>query len=270
MRRGFVLGCIVALLADPWGMEGWLIAVRRGNRAYHGGDYATALKWYDRAGATTDDPGLVAFCRAAALFQLGRFSDAESAYRQALEDAQGWRRAAALYGLGNSLARQGEQLGGRQGTANLAEAIQVYQECLDACESLVAKGVEQLKEDAAHNLRQAEILLQQRRHSEQNGPKAVSSPSDPRPPPDPQNQEPSGKLPTPTQEPPAPGQTPRETSETRPGRGNLPPLLDDLSAPPLTSASAHQYLERHLERIVKERTQRRRARAWPTSEGRDW
>jgi hypothetical protein len=71
-------------------------------------------------------------------------------------------------------------------------------------------------------------------------------------------------------EAPSPGQSPRETQETRPGKGNLPPLLDDHSALPLTSAEAAEHLRRHLERIRKDASNRRSGSS-PTPTGvRDW
>ncbi|MCS6975646.1 MAG: VWA domain-containing protein [Gemmatales bacterium] len=248
--------------------------LRLGNAAYSRGDFAAALAYYDSARRVADDPGQVAFCRAAALYQLGRYAEADSAYRQTLEDAVGWRRAAAWYGLGNALVRQAEYLPGRAAVQKLREAAEAYQACLAECENLSQQERGNLADDAGHNLEQARLLLA-RKSAEaqtQNEP-ADQPPTKPRN--DNRNSNPQGEpqgqpslQPRPETTPPA-GQQPRVTEQTRPGRGNLPPLLDDLSAPILSPLEANEYLRFHVERIHLERSRRRAASGTP-SEGRDW
>ena len=73
----------------------------------------------------TTDPGLVAFNKAAALYRLGRFREAELHYRRCREDAVGARRAKLLYDLANCLV----QRAGEHDAEALAEAIHLYDEC---------------------------------------------------------------------------------------------------------------------------------------------
>lgn len=265
---------LAASLAILWGLSVSNSAeyyLHLGNAAYGKGDYASALNHYDAARLRTEDPGLVAFCRGAALYQLRRFDEAEAAYRQSLEDATGWRRAAALYGLGNALAFQAETAPARVAVSWLREAIESYSRCISECAALPAEQVGSLAEDAAHNLQQVQDLLVRKlaeaeREANQPGgsnqppPDLTQQPGN-----DPQPNQPSSKQPEPQQ----PGQSPRVTEQTRPGKGNLPPLLDDLTAPLLSAQQAHDYLRVHLERIQKERT-RRRDGGGVAAEGRDW
>src|SRR5262249_11514153 len=109
--------------------------VRQGNAAFTQEEYAAAVECYTRAEDGTDDPGLVAYNKAAALYHLAasvdrsrgtaQFREAELHYRRSLEDATGARRAGALYGLGNSLVQQGDA----PGTRGLKEAIRCYEQC---------------------------------------------------------------------------------------------------------------------------------------------
>src|SRR5687768_8935958 len=88
--------------------------VRRGNDAFEAKDYAGAVRLYEQAEALTTDPGLVAFNKAAALYQLamsskvapektGLFRRAEEHYRCAADDRAEPRRLLARFGLANSL-----------------------------------------------------------------------------------------------------------------------------------------------------------------------
>lgn len=248
--------------------------LRQGNSAFSRGDYAEAMTHYDLARIRSDDPGRVAFARGAALYQMGRFAEAEMAYRQTLEDAKGRRRAAALYALANSLVRQAEYLPGRVAVQKLLEALDAYQTCLEECRSLPAEERGSLPDDAGHNLEQAQLLLAWKRaeaeKASESDPQESSMPSqEPRPnspPTQPQPKRPPSQRPMETQ---PFGLQPQVTDQTRPGKGNLPPLLDDLSAPVLSPAEAEEYLRVHLERIHAERARRRAVQGTP-SEGRDW
>src|SRR5262245_43565913 len=72
--------------------------VRQGNEAFAQKDYAAAVKFYEQAEERTPDPGLVAFNKAAALFRLERYREAELSYQRCLEDGEApeTRRARAL------------------------------------------------------------------------------------------------------------------------------------------------------------------------------
>ncbi len=275
LDKGFpTLATTAAFSLIVFGNDPCAPLLRQGNLAFFRRDYAVALNYYDLARTRTEDPGQVAFARGAALYHLGKFAEAEMAYRQTLEDAKGRRRAAALYGLGNSLVRQAEYLSGRVAVQKLREALDAYQACLEECRNLGAEMCGSLPDDAAHNLEQAQLLLSWKRTEAEK-----ATESDPQEPPTP-IQEPRLSNPAtqpqpnqqPTQRSPEthlPGQQPRVTEQTRAGKGNLPPLLDDLSAPVLSPSEAEEYLRVHLERIHAERA-RRRAAQGTSSEGRDW
>jgi len=270
--RGFlgllIWGSLAALLAQS-GSEDDL---RAGNRAYSRGDYEGALDAYRRAADRTNDPGLVSFCRAAAHYQLQQFEEAAAAYRQSLEDAAGTRRAASQYGLGNALARQGELLPGRQAVPLLQLALEAYRGCVQSAAEAGSANDLELMAAAIHNAQQVEALLLKKRTEPQT---VDPPPSDQEPASaserstrsDVNNQEEPQQGPT---EAPSPGQAPRETQETRPGKGNLPPLLDNDSTPPLSSAEAAEHLRRHLERIRKDASRLRSGNSATPTAVRDW
>src|SRR5205823_10558028 len=95
------------------------------------------------------DPGHVAFNKAAALYQLGNYREAERHYRCALENAPEPRRTNARYGLANCLVHEGQDLG----AASLQEAIELYELCLRR------EGLDpDLATDTRHNLELAKLL----------------------------------------------------------------------------------------------------------------
>src|SRR5438128_8324322 len=75
--------CLLLLAAAP-GAEDDLI--RAANAAYLRGDADAADMLYAQAEERAADPGLVAFNRAAVLFQRGEFREAELHYMRVLED----------------------------------------------------------------------------------------------------------------------------------------------------------------------------------------
>src|SRR5262245_38647829 len=80
--------------------------VRRGNAAFAHGNYGAALRLYAAAEDATTDPGLVAFNKGVALYQLEHYAEAEAHFRCCREDAAGARRDRVLYNLGNSILQQ--------------------------------------------------------------------------------------------------------------------------------------------------------------------
>jgi Ca-activated chloride channel family protein len=125
--------------------------VRDGNAAFAATDYDAAVGFYDQAGRSTADPGLVAFNRAAALYRLGRFAEAVACYRQCLEDdlAPAPRRARAHYDLGTALLKQS----GATSPSLLRKAVQAFRACL------AQPGLDpDLSADARHNLELAQLL----------------------------------------------------------------------------------------------------------------
>ena len=122
----------------------------RGDDAYERGDYGSAADAYSEAEYRTTDPGLVAFNKAAALYRLGLYGEAESCYSRSLEDAEGERRSQAFYNLGNCLVQQARDVD----AAMLERAIASYEQCLreEPTDSTLAA-------DARSNLELAKDLL---------------------------------------------------------------------------------------------------------------
>jgi Ca-activated chloride channel family protein len=124
--------------------------IRRGNKALERGDFDDAISLYQQAEERGNDPGLIAFNKATALYQLQQYRKAESHYRMALDDAAipAERRARTLYNLGDCLVKQAEDKDVRL----LRDAIRFFELCLDM-------GPEDgLRKDAAHNLELAKML----------------------------------------------------------------------------------------------------------------
>ena len=229
--------------------------IRQGNTAFARGDYPEARDYYEMAATRITDPGLAAFNKAAALYQLGDYREAERHYRYCLTDAAGLRRARAFYGLGNALLRQG----GERGAEVLREAIHAYTECLRAGEPDA-----ELAADAQHNLELAKLLLAQTPSKKgrpegdepRDGPTAkppnqgLDDPGRARGLPGPEQPDPRGKM-MPAE--PEPGQDPIPTDRRPlPGAG-LPPLSDRADQAPLSPHDAAQHLDNAVERIRQER-----------------
>src|SRR5206468_3004640 len=60
--------------------------IRQGNAAFARDDLDKALAFYEKAEDATADPGLVAFNKAAVLYRLKRYREAELHYRRCLDD----------------------------------------------------------------------------------------------------------------------------------------------------------------------------------------
>jgi hypothetical protein len=147
--------------------------IRQGNAAFARGDYERAATHYRQAEEASTDPGLVAFNKAAALYQDGQYEEAEKHYWLSLGDAGeevermlrrqpdcdlpdsarahgGPRLARVLYNLGNCVVQRS---GGADGDA-LAWAVVLYDHCLR-----LAPDSAPLRADASHNLKLARDLV---------------------------------------------------------------------------------------------------------------
>jgi tetratricopeptide (TPR) repeat protein len=125
--------------------------VRLGNEAYDRGEDEAALKFFEQAEDTTDDPGLVSFNKAAVLYRLERYGDAAQHYQRCLDDGTipANRKARAYFQLGNAYVRQAK--GSQRGP--LEKAIDAYRLCL-----LMKETDGDLRTDARHNLELARLL----------------------------------------------------------------------------------------------------------------
>jgi len=252
-------------------------ATRRGNLAFARGEFAAALDWYTRAEERTTDPGLIAFNKAAALYRLDRFREAELHYRRCREDAVGPRLPRLLLGLGNSLLQQSQ---GRS-PALIQEAVGCYERCLARAETdadLVA--------DARHNLELARQLLEHAQNlpegakpPDREAEVEVESPYDKRSARQGHRDDPAlAKLePKPGSRPRPgergdPGASPQGVDQPPPpGKGNLPPLPDEDELTALSPEDAAEHLRRAALRIACEQLEHRRLAApTPSRTVLDW
>jgi len=272
MRYRFCKNCfagiaLAALAAGP--ALGPDALVRRGNAAFDNGDYPAALESYLRAEERTIDPGLVAFNEATALYQLGRYREAELHFRRAEGDAEGSRRTRLLYNLGNSIVQQARN----RHPGRLREAIGFYEKCLQQPEVEAA-----LADDTRHNLELARLLLQKARSARENQNDSSDDQAG-----NPQQDEarnearPGGDQPATTlpdsrglsgsainqkgDQNTAPAKTDQKPP---PGKGNLPPIPDDDEMTALSPEDAVEYLKQAATRIQRERRDYRQ-RAVPAS-----
>jgi tetratricopeptide (TPR) repeat protein len=284
-HRALGLAALALLLVGAAPDEDPEELVRKGNAAYVRGERAsnakaaqkefeTALQFYTQAEQRTADPGLVAFNKAATLYRLGKFSDAEKCYRCCLEDgaAPTPRRLRALYDLGTSLL-QGE-------TNKDASSLRLAINCLRRCHKQTTDA--DLRERAGHNLELARLLLV----------KAASDPSNPGPKPKPDDEEPQAKK---SEEPPGPEndlqpqqgkgegkgqplphdpskgeQKAVETREPSPGKGNLGTLPDTDELKTLDPRDTAAHLERAAQRIRANQREQRHSGARILPNVKDW
>jgi Ca-activated chloride channel family protein len=232
--------------------------IRQGNEAFRAGDWSASLLAYAAAEETATDPGLVAFNKAAALYQLHRYRDAELNYRRSGEDADGRRRQRMLYGLANCLLLQAHD----NDVSRLREAIQCYESCLEG-----PTPAEDLRGDATHNLELARILLARakaRKPGKQDSPEQESNDSKP---PDGEAKKAhedeelargDGAGSEATAQAPMNLEGARESHPDRkaqaPGKGNLAPIPDEDTLTPLTPEDALDHLKEATSRIKRERT----------------
>jgi tetratricopeptide (TPR) repeat protein len=123
--------------------------IRRANEALRAGDTETADKLYTTAEERTTDPGLVAFNRAAVLFERKLYRDAERHYDRVLDDAAcpPDRAARAWYNRGTCLLNRG-------GT------LEVYRAAIACFENAIDSPAadQEVKDRAPHNLELAKLL----------------------------------------------------------------------------------------------------------------
>jgi hypothetical protein len=175
---------VLLLAAGPLPPESPEELVRRANAAFRAGDAEAADALYAAAEERAGDPGLVAFNRAAILFERGQFRDAERHYDRVLADAAcpAERSAKAWYNRGTCLLKRGGSMGVYR------SAVACFENALDS-----PAADEPLKADARHNLELAKLLWLEEAKKEQK--KDPPSPNDNTPPeeqhkpqPDPQPQ----------------------------------------------------------------------------------
>jgi tetratricopeptide (TPR) repeat protein len=241
--------------------------VRQGNAAFERGAYDAAVRLYTQAEARLTDPGLVAQNKAASLYRLGHYAEAEFYYRLCLQDATGPRRARALYGRGNALLHTA-----RGSPKVLREAVRCYEQCLELDDL-----DPELADNARHNLELAKLLWLKARAAGNadapNNPDARDpNAKQPDPPqhqgpgalePGPGNQQPGDRVPTKFD----PGQQATPIDERQPGAGNLPPQQDRGDVVPGSPEETAQQLRQASLRILQERRQYQKLSVKPPVEG---
>lgn len=253
VRLSLGLGLFAVLMVAGQDMHAPL---QQGYAAYLRGDYETALRQYERAMAQSDDPGRWAMELGAIAAQAGRYPEASLWFSRALEDAGQLRRARAAYGQGTSLVHVASSLTGRKAVTLLRQALSLLTLAEREVQALLTEERESsrgLLGDMLQNRSVAEAMLQQKL-KEPEPPEAKE-----------QNQ---ATPPDQQDAPSAPGKsisTPRSTPQTRSpqdqpqqegqssdstaGRGNLPPLPDDETTPPLSRSEALRRLQELLQRL---------------------
>lgn len=240
--------------------------LREGSDAFAREDFELALKLFEQAEEQASDPGLVAFNKAAVLYRLGRYREAELHYRRCLEDhgIPDDRNVRARFGLGNALFQQSTR------KQQYESAIAAYRECMAATVSGST-----LHADARFNLELARLLSLQAKADESSklpndsshDPKTGKSSDSPK----------DGSMgkdgSSSTGEPNGKGDTGESGGKDKSGKvkaGPLTVLPDEAQLAPLSPAETEAHLEQLTERILRERRgYRRHAQAAPANV-KDW
>ena len=239
--------------------------VRRANEALRAGDVAEADTLYAAAEERTADPGLVAFNRAAVLFDRKEFAPAERHYDRVLEDAAcpPERAARAWYNRGTCLLNRGGN-------------IDVYRAAIACFENALDSPVadQEVMDRAPHNLELAKLRWNEERKKaarpNEQSPNDKPPPEEDRAPrPDP-NKTDGGQEPNPTDDGSKSGsqktaQTPQAVPQPKTdnkaaaGDQNVPANNPNLRAPrddevveKLTPEAAREYLQESAKRRKRE------------------
>jgi tetratricopeptide (TPR) repeat protein len=255
--------------------------VRQGNAAFERQEYEVALKLYGQAEAIILTPDTVAFNKAAALYRLRRYRDAQLHYEYCLDEADTARRAFVFYNLGNCLLQQAQA---SENLAQFREAVDRFERCLR--EPNIEAG---LAENARHNLELAKLLwlaARLARPNQEEKPPEGDPKQDPPPPsksgaeqkiedggdpmagssPKPIDDKKGSKMETKRDK-----QKPIETDVNAPGRGPPPPPKDEKELDALRPDDAVRNLELAAEKIRKERNiYRQRSAPAPLGGVPDW
>lgn len=231
-----------------------------GNAAFGRKDFEQAVQFYTQAEERTRDPGKVAFNKAAALYRLGRFRDAELHYRRAMEDAQGLRRPRILFDLGNCLLQQSQE----SDATLLEQGMECYRLCLQ--EPGLPAG---LAADARRNLELAKLLWLKIKPSgkQSDPPENPNQPEDRQPPKS--NRQPGSQGDEPQMGPhgkrvrldkkPGSGKFKDKAIQTDerplPGAGNMSPVPNKNELLPMTPEDALLNLRKAADRIRLEQQQ---------------
>jgi hypothetical protein len=153
-----------------------------GSAAYAAGDFAAAEARFREAEQTTPQPALAAYDRAAALYRLRRFDDADHSYERSADDAA-LHAARAHYDRGNCAFSKACQDEGTADPDLLEQAARNYEACLAREEATASAGT--LFDDARHNLELTRLILDEFAEedkdpsaADRSGPGATDQPQD--------------------------------------------------------------------------------------------
>lgn len=247
--------------------------VRAGNAAFAAENYALAVDYYTHAEETITDPGLVAFNKAAALYHLGRYREAELHYLRCRADADAARRTSVLFNLGNAVVQQSHGTDVKL----LERAIGFYQQCLGAQDLSP-----ELLANATFNLTLAQTLRQNAKpgaadsgskpaHQQGDGlndkgkPRTASTSTDGNV----ADQQPGAEKGL------ASGENGKEAKRragqrTQAAASTLPPVPDEDRLVPMSPADTLAHLQRVAERIENERKAQQRRSVMPPRNALDW
>lgn len=106
--------------------------VKEGNRLLDSGDFAAALEMYEQAGESLPDKPEIAYNRGIALYRLGEYSQAESAFQDAVTSGLPELEASAKYNLGrcSHAAALGDKEDLQVAISDLSKAVRYYDDAL--------------------------------------------------------------------------------------------------------------------------------------------
>ena len=272
-RTTFARVAVLALLPLLMSAETAPLAedcLRQGNAAFARQQFEEALAWYTKAEFATDDPGLVAFNKGAALYRLGRFDEAAAHYQRCLEDQAipAFRLARTSYDFGTALVRADTK-----DRRRLEQAIAAFRQCL------AAQPAADLRTDALANLELAKWLWLQAKPSANREPPDGADDSHERPP----NADPRGGNDPARTLGNAPGMAdeggPDKNGVDPPGlhgsrkklaHGPLQMLPDSDKLTPLTPDETTAHLEQIVDRVRRERRSYWQQAAPTPAQVKDW
>lgn len=258
--------------------------LQEGHQAQARGDYERAAALYEQAEVYSTDPAEAAFYLAGAKYRLAvkrespspELLEAEQWYRCCLDPADP-HRPRALCGLGNCLLHKA----GSHDEASLRAALACYDQCLQSAGDDAA-----LAADACYNREKARLLLLQL-------PPPINGPTSEKPPGNDFNPylprfdnhqampmpagasdeevdaDPNG---SPGDDNPDDAASASKSPEPPPpGKGNLPPIPDEVEAPPLSPYEADEHLQLAAKKVLQERQSHHRRGEEPSAAGvKDW
>jgi hypothetical protein len=165
MKR-ILIGLVIGLLLLEAGRRLYRPAdeaAAAGSAAYSAGDFTTAEARFHEAEGEASDKAPAAYNRAAALYRLRRFDDADHSYQRSADD-EALHAARADYDRGNCAFAEACKDEGTADADGLQKAAHQYEACLAREGSAPAAGP--LFDDARHNLELTRLILSE--FAEQN------------------------------------------------------------------------------------------------------